>query len=173
MNSVLWINGMPGSGKSTLAKKLAERFKVVNPSKSVLLIDGDSVRRAFGNDLGYSLTERYENARRVIAFANLAGEQVDMVICSSVSLFDDLREPFRNKQFFYFEVFLEASNYLLDCRDQKNLYSEHGLKDRVGFDLPRPSSACADLVIDSAGLENKADFWVDEILENLRLSRTN
>ncbi len=56
MNKIL-IMGLPGSGKTTLAKALAPRLRAVH-------FNADEVRR-HNQDLGFSLEDRIEQARRM------------------------------------------------------------------------------------------------------------
>ena len=50
---VIWIIGLFGSGKTTLAKEVVDL--VSRDGKAVVLLDGDSLREVFGNDLGFSV----------------------------------------------------------------------------------------------------------------------
>lgn len=52
------IIGLPGSGKTTLANALAERFNVVH-------WNADAVRQNINKDLGFSIEDRIEQARRM------------------------------------------------------------------------------------------------------------
>ncbi|POO48796.1 adenylylsulfate kinase [Agrobacterium rosae] len=50
--------GLPGAGKTTLAKALATRLRAVH-------FNADEVRANISKDLGFSLPDRVENARRM------------------------------------------------------------------------------------------------------------
>lgn len=52
------IMGLPGAGKTTLAKALAKKLDAVH-------YNADEVRRTISKDLGFSLEDRIEQARRM------------------------------------------------------------------------------------------------------------
>jgi hypothetical protein len=52
------IMGLPGAGKTTLARLLAQRLHAV-------LFDADEIRAEINKDLGFSLDDRREQARRM------------------------------------------------------------------------------------------------------------
>lgn len=52
------VMGLPGSGKTTLARLLAPRLGAVH-------FNADEVRAQIGRDLGFSLADRIEQARRM------------------------------------------------------------------------------------------------------------
>lgn len=52
------VMGLPGAGKTTLAKALAKKLDAVH-------YNADEVRRTISKDLGFSLEDRIEQARRM------------------------------------------------------------------------------------------------------------
>ena len=52
------IMGLPGAGKSTLARALALRLNAVH-------FDADEIRQNINKDLGFSVADRLEQARRM------------------------------------------------------------------------------------------------------------
>ena len=46
---VVWIIGLSGAGKTTLAEKTVEEVR--KKGKKIILLDGDSVREVWGDDL--------------------------------------------------------------------------------------------------------------------------
>jgi adenylylsulfate kinase len=52
------VMGLPGSGKTTLSKALAPRLRAVH-------FEADAVRANINRDLGFSLADRIEQARRM------------------------------------------------------------------------------------------------------------
>jgi adenylylsulfate kinase len=58
MNRKILIMGLPGAGKTTLAKVVAARLSAVH-------FNADEVRQNVNKDLGFSLADRIEQARRI------------------------------------------------------------------------------------------------------------
>ena len=50
---VIWILGLSGAGKSLLGLELKDELK--KDFGEFIILDGDVVRRVFGNDLGFSI----------------------------------------------------------------------------------------------------------------------
>lgn len=53
---VIWIIGLSGSGKSTLANHLVKNIRGRN--MKIVLLDGDIIRKLFGNDIDHSIEGR-------------------------------------------------------------------------------------------------------------------
>ena len=66
---VVWFTGLSGSGKSTLAKHLEK--KLYDHGIRTVLLDGDNLRNNLNKDLGFSMSDRAENIRRVSELAKL------------------------------------------------------------------------------------------------------
>tara|TARA_B100000315_G_scaffold259024_1_gene313267 strand:+ start:225 stop:1223 length:999 start_codon:yes stop_codon:yes gene_type:complete len=133
---IIWIIGLAGSGKTTLGKALYQKIKENN--QKVCFIDGDSIRRAFNNDLGYSNKDRKINAGRIISFCKILDLQNINVVVSILHNFPDQR--LKNKSIFskYFEIFLDTPKKILLKRDQKKIYSKFKkkqIKNVVGLDI--------------------------------------
>jgi adenylylsulfate kinase len=77
------VCGLPGSGKTTYAATLAG-----------IHLNGDAVRADLSADLGFSLTDRIEQARRMGAIARLLDEQGYNVIVDFVCPTRATREAF-------------------------------------------------------------------------------
>jgi len=85
---IIQIIGLPGSGKTTLAKALKERINAIN-------LNADEVRASVNSDLGFTIEDRIEQARRMGEMARLISKQgVAPVIVDFVCPTDDTREAF-------------------------------------------------------------------------------
>ena len=95
---IYWLIGQPCSGKTTLANLLAAKLRV---KYRVLHLDGDDLRKIFGNDKGYApetFTKEYriEQTRVLQKLVRLVCSQGIVVIVSTVNPYRDVREEFKN-----------------------------------------------------------------------------
>ena len=59
----IWITGISGAGKTTLARNINA---VLNSNQHAsVILDGDEIRKKMNKDLGFSITDRDENIRRI------------------------------------------------------------------------------------------------------------
>jgi hypothetical protein len=85
---IIQIIGLPGSGKTELAKALKERINAIH-------LNADEVRATVNSDLGFTVEDRIEQARRMGAMARLIANQgVAPVIVDFVCPTDATREAF-------------------------------------------------------------------------------
>lgn len=85
---IIQIIGLPGSGKTELAKALKERINAIH-------LNADEVRSTVNSDLGFSVEDRIEQARRMGAMARLIASQgVAPVIVDFVCPTNETREAF-------------------------------------------------------------------------------
>jgi hypothetical protein len=68
MGTIIQIIGLPGSGKTSLALALKERINAVH-------LNADEIRKTVDSDLGFSIEDRVEHARRMGAMARLLASQ--------------------------------------------------------------------------------------------------
>jgi adenylylsulfate kinase-like enzyme len=149
---VVWIIGLSGAGKSTLANEVVSRVR--KNQRAVVLLDGDVVREAFGNDLGYSMEDRLRNAERICQLGKLLDDQGLNVVCAILSIFPKTREWNRRNLRSYREVFIDTPLTDLKARDSKGIYKrfEDGeVRDVAGLDLTFPRPVNAELVIENFG----------------------
>ena len=69
---IIQIIGQAGSGKTALATALADRINAIH-------INADEVRAGLNKDLGFSIEDRIENARRLGELARLLKNQIVVV----------------------------------------------------------------------------------------------
>lgn len=131
-----WITGLSGAGKTTIGTLLYKNLRKRYPN--TVIFDGDALRQAFGNDLGYSKEERFQCAMRYARLCKLLVEQGIHVICCTISMSDEVREWNRKHIDNYSEIYIEVPISVLKERNQKNLYQDvkDGKQENVvGMDL--------------------------------------
>ena len=167
---VLWIIGMTGAGKSTLANIVYADLKNTHPES--VLLDGDSLRSAMGNDLGYSIADRHIQAVRLSRLSLMLAEQKIHVIAPCISIFKDIQEWNRAHIPGYFEVYLKVSFQVLkEQRDIKGLYQKalQGLESHVvGVDIDFPEPVSPDMVIDNDTPLQDLNPLADLILKRIK-----
>lgn len=136
---IIWLYGRPCSGKTTLSSSIAEVLKVEN--KPVIILDGDELRFGINSDLGYSLTDRHENIRRVSEIAKILAGQGYWVLCSFVTPTRELRELVRqiNSGSDLIMINIQASLEVCMKRDVKGHYLKakmNNLSEFTGISSP-------------------------------------
>ena len=150
---IVWVMGLSGAGKSAIGAALHREMKKEN--SATVLIDGDEIRRIFGNDQqakDYSVEGRRRNAERIRELcAWLDREGID-VVCCILSIFAEHQADNRKLFSDYFEVFVSASFDALINRNPKDLYrlAMAGKEDNVvGVDIEFVPPANPDVVIEN------------------------
>jgi hypothetical protein len=84
---IILIIGLPGAGKTALATQLAAKTNSIH-------INADVVRADLSSDLGFSIEDRIEQARRVGAIARLLSDQDRDVVVDFICPTKATRESF-------------------------------------------------------------------------------
>lgn len=166
MSTVYWITGLSGAGKTTIGKLFYEKLKATHPN--TVFFDGDTLRKVFGDDLGYTKEERRKCAMRYSRLCAMLQAQDMNVICCTISMFDSVREWNRDNIQSYKEIYVKVSMDTLHFRDQKGLYSGvtgEKQKEVVGIHLEIEEPKHPDLVLYNNG-EKTPEEQVEEILRN-------
>ena len=143
---VIWLLGISGAGKSTLGNLLKKYFDR-NAVKSFIL-DGDSVRNFFDNDLGFSAAERRQNIKRILLAAHALEQSGVIPIVCNISPFEDLRQFARAKFNDYLQIYLQKSIPIAQKNDVKNIYRDNIKKTPIaGIDLSFDEPLVNELVI--------------------------
>ncbi len=152
MGTVYWITGLSGAGKTTIGKLLYEKIRAKHPN--TVFLDGDILRKVFGDDLGYSKEDRRKCAMRYSRLCAMLQEQNMNVICCTISMFDSVREWNREHIHSYKEIYVKVSMDTLQKRNQKGLYSgitEERQKEVVGIHMDIEEPRCPDLILENDG----------------------
>lgn len=167
---VVWIIGLSGAGKSTLAQEVVNlaRQRISN----VVLLDGDLVREALGNDLGHTMLDRKKNADRLCRLGKLLDDQGIHVVCSVLSLFPESRAWNRKRLRNYYEVYIAAPLDSLVRRDGKGLYKKAlaGEIELPGVNMDFPEPERSDLVIPNGGSLEALLGHAPELVERICVS---
>lgn len=121
---IIWLTGLSGAGKTSIATGLAARLR--EQGETVVLLDGDEMRKSLCSDLGFSETDRRENIRRLGQAAMAHMVDGKWVIVAAISPFRSAREAVR-KQFGpgdFIEVYVDTPLSLCEIRDPKGLYDK-------------------------------------------------
>ncbi len=152
MSTVYWITGLSGAGKTTIGKLFYEKLRERYPN--TVFLDGDMMRKVFGDDLGYSEEDRRKCAMRYSRLCAMLQEQGLNVICCTISMFDSVREWNRENIHGYKEIYIKVSMNTLQKRDQKGLYSgttKEEQKEVAGIHMDIEEPKHPDLVLENDG----------------------
>ena len=152
MGTVYWITGLSGAGKTTIGKLFYNYLKEQHPN--TVFLDGDTLRKVFGDDLGYTEEERRKCAMRYSRLCAMLEEQGMNVVCCTISMFDSVRQWNRESIHNYREIYVRVSMDTLCARDQKGLYSgitSETDKDVAGIHFQVEMPKNPDLILDNDG----------------------
>ena len=145
--TVYFFTGLSGAGKTTIGGLFHHRLKATKPN--VVLLDGDEIRVAFGEDVGYTQPERLRWAGRIFRVCKLLSDQgIDVVVCS-IAMYESVRRWNRENIPNYKEIYIKVSKDTLLQRNQKGLYTAG--KNVVGIDLPFDEPQRPDIVVPNDG----------------------
>ena len=147
---VIWVTGISGAGKTTVCQELVHVLKKDLPQ--TVLLDGDVIRDAFGNDLGYAEAARKIQIQRIQRLAKALSDQDLVVVVAALYAHPDLLAWNRENIQDYYEVYIDAPLDLVRERDPKGLYAKVAagtMPDVVGIDIPWHAPEQPDLVIDA------------------------
>lgn len=145
--TVYFFTGLSGAGKTTIGGLFHQRLKATKPN--VVLLDGDEIRTAFGEDVGYTQAERLRWAGRIFRVCRLLSAQgIDVVVCS-IAMYESVRQWNRENIPNYKEIYIKVSRDTLTRRNQKGLYTAG--KNVVGIDLSFDEPQNPDIVLPNDG----------------------
>jgi adenylylsulfate kinase (apsK) len=163
--------GRSGSGKTTIANALEKELKSKGVQK-LQVIDGDVIRKQFGNIFGFTYEERMRCNQAVRVVVQYLLDNGISVILSQVAAYEEMRQKV-SEQFEkdYIEVYIKCSYEECARRDVKGYYrmQKNGEMQNLNgaddiYEIPKNS----DIVIDTE-MENVSDA-VEKIVLYLKES---
>ena len=150
---IIWFTGLSGSGKTTICSILMNKLK--SDGYSVEWYDGDRVREELKIESDFSKEGILKNNFEVINKINNVQENVDFILISLITPFNEVRQYARKifgKE--YFEVYIKCDKDTLVKRDTKGLYKKalNGeLDNLIGFSdkIPYEEPLDADLILET------------------------
>ena len=161
--TVYFFTGLSGAGKTTLGGLFHRRLK--DREDNVVLLDGDSIRLVYNEDISYTEESRRKGAGRTFRVAKMLSDQgIDVVVCS-ICMYSAVREWNRENIENYREIYIKVDREVLLRRNQKGLYTAG--KDVVGVDIPFDEPKRPDFIIETNGQETP-EAIVSRLEEALR-----
>lgn len=144
----LWLTGLSGAGKTTLANAVKTNFK------SLVILDGDEMRKSLNKDLGYDDASRSENIRRLAEVARLFNLNGHPVIVAAISPFEKDRQLAKSiiGDDLFRLCFVRCSLSKCESRDVKGLYAKarsNKISQFTGIDSVYEIPKYPDILIDT------------------------
>ena len=146
----LWFVGLSGSGKTTIAKEVVRILRGRNIS--VVLLDGDIVRKTLSPDLKYTKRDRDEQIRRGANVCYLISESNVLNISCTNSATKEERHFARDLIDNFVEVYIKCPISVCEERDVKGYYHlarDGKLKNFVGIDIKYEEPESPDIVLET------------------------
>ena len=170
---VFWFSGLSGAGKTTVAEAVSA--KLAARGLTVVIFDGDDVRRRRSKSLGFSRDEILINNAEIAALCRAGRRRADAVFVPIISPYRQGRAAARAVigEGFY-EIHFSADKACVAARDAKGLYAKAArgeIPAMIGFatDSPYEPPTNPDLTLDSAteNPEDSAEKLTRFVLERL------
>lgn len=146
----IWFTGLSGSGKTTISNEVVKTLRERNIS--VVLLDGDVVRKALSPNLKYTRKDRDEQIRRVANVCYLISESNVLNISCTNSSTKKERHYARDLIDNFVEVYIKCPISVCEGRDVKGYYQlarDGKLKNFVGIDIKYEEPESPDVVLET------------------------
>lgn len=132
---VFWFTGLSGSGKTTIAQ--AVKSLLESSGYSVMILDGDDVRKSLHGHLGFAEEDIKKNNALIIDLCRTHRQDYDVIFVPIISPYEISRKDARQKlgEGFY-EIHCSADLETVMQRDVKGLYRKainNEIKNMIGF----------------------------------------
>ena len=167
---VIWLIGLSGSGKTTIANLLFKRLK--KKYINIVHLDGDQVRKIYGEKIGHITKDRYKNAERLSRLSKFLSDQKIHVIASVLSNFPEWQKWNKKNIKNYFQIYLKVSLKTLIKRDNKKLYKKNikgNRKNIVGVDIKFIEPINSDLIIENEKNIKSFKKMIDRIIKKINI----
>ena len=169
--NLYWFTGLSGAGKTTIAQLFYESLQM--SKKSIVFLDGDTLRELFADQQKYTLSERKKLAMRYSHLCKMLIEQELDVVIATISMFNEVRDWNRKNIKNYHEVYIKVPIDILIKRDQKNIYSKAlkgEIKNVMGIDIEFEEPRNPDITIVNDGSYSQKNI-VEKILNRFQLTK--
>lgn len=114
----IWLYGLPGAGKTTLSNEL------YNVSPEMKQLDGDTIRKLFNDNLGYTKAERFIQIKRVVALCNQLNDVGIDCIVSVITPYREFRSYIKEHLENTKLIYVDCSLTTCEQRDPKGMYKK-------------------------------------------------
>ena len=155
--NIIWLTGLVSAGKTTIINEVIKEM-----DKSVVLLDGDLLRKFVSPDLGYSIRDRNKQMDRLYGIARVISyNNILSIVCTNTPPTDRMKDVLT--------IYIKSDLDVCKQRDCKNLYkrAEKGeIKNLPGIDLKyhEPKNPFLTLETD----KHTIDECVKKMLEKLK-----
>jgi bifunctional enzyme CysN/CysC len=168
--ATVWLTGLPGAGKSTIGEELERRL--IAAGRAAYVLDGENLRHGLSADLGFSVADRHEHARRVASVARILADAGNVAIVGLVSpMAGDrafARELHEQADLDFVEAFVDTPLDVCEDRDPHRLYSRARAGEITGLTgVDAPYEAPADPDIRLHGADEPPEVSAQRVMELL------
>mgnify|MGYP004003509221 CR=1 FL=1 len=121
--ATIWLSSITASGKTTLGKLLYSRLKFFG-IENIKFFDGEDLRELLVKKYGHSLNERFKVLKEYIKIVKKENNKGNIVIISTVSHKQKMREMARDQLINFMEINLICDPQICAIRDYKNIYNK-------------------------------------------------
>ena len=126
-NKGIWFYGVSGAGKTIASNFIQKKIK------NSFLIDGDQVRKFVSFDLGYSISDRKIQVKRVLGIVKISKQSKLFPIVSTVFMSQSLKKKLKKEKIFLVKIIRDFQK----IKNRKKIYNKK-VKHVIGVDIKNP-----------------------------------